>query len=372
MVCCSSWRPGAGPFRLASSRLLLLSLLTCGVLWHRRPAFVRCFAPHGQPGEARRQTTWVVSSGGGKRGTHGVIVRAQGSAAPTEKQQLLGLLKDQRSAVWLWNRFLSEQGIAAGTQLADVPAGPVQEFLAIHSKGGLSEVVEFATPGMLSRLDALRRGQDDSSWHWEQHCLNKAFGIPNPKRLPAQIVKEFLDLHASGSFATVEVASDELASQVTEFQKTATGLKKWQCFVRDERLGNNLDPKKLPAEAVKRFLEPQEAGQAASGQGVQQPAWNAPGIVDMLPKIRLREAVAKLLNPDTPQLLLRRKIDQLTKDDISYEIESTPGSPPGQFTAKLTLNKALTQESFTGQGSSKKMAMDNAAEAALKKLLDAA
>ncbi|CAE8597690.1 unnamed protein product [Polarella glacialis] len=168
-----------------------------------------------------------------------------------DKQQLLNLFKLENESFWHWKQFSSEQGIAMKEKLKDVPEDAVRKFLDIHSKGALDHV-ELASPDALSKFSKLQKGDKAFSWHWENFCAQKAYGVALPQKLPAGLLQEFLDAFEAGSFGDVEMASDELAARVTAIRKA--GGNHWETWVSEQALGNSLDPKRWTSEAVRAFL----------------------------------------------------------------------------------------------------------------------
>lgn len=337
---------GRGFRRQSSLRLLLrLSAVTTFLLWCTGGAFVvgRLQLPLLRPEVFIRERRAARAAG------------ASVGDVGDEAKQVLGLLSTQPDAVWYWNKFLCEQGKPAGTQIADVPIGTVQEFLVAHAAGSFGKI-ELAEPLALDKLELLRRTPGDACWHWEKYCLSKAYGVKNPRRLPDQVVAEFLESYAAGKFEKVEMAGDEMVQKVSKIRKGG-GNKIWQQFCKDEGLDASSDPRQVSVEAVDRFIK-KNTGVLVEFEDKEKNklAWNS----GAGPKVRLRKATADLLKRD------------LTTEDIGYVVKPEDG--PGPYTATVVFSGDVgrmlgeeTVSSYIGQSCGKKVEAENsAAEEALK------
>mmetsp|Transcript_68780 Transcript_68780/g.110853 ORF Transcript_68780/g.110853 Transcript_68780/m.110853 type:complete len:378 (-) Transcript_68780:62-1195(-) len=279
-----------------------------------------------------------------------------------EKQKLFGILKGEQQAVWQFNKFCSEQGMPPRTRVPDISESMVQQFLDLHSKSTF-EAVELATTEQIERMDKVRQDDAAAAWQWEVFCTEKAHGIDNPKRLPTQVVEEFLVGYKDGMLDKVEMTSDELALQVVEIQK-AGGGKQWLDFCKDEVVGSNKNPGRLPAQVVRRFLsgykaEVVEVSAKQAGEDDSKPAKT------VSKRSKLSEAVSRRVKRKEPG-----------NQDVIYETKSSAKEDEsrGPFQSTVVLTEALHKRggleafplSFTGDLCATKIeAMESAADKAL-------
>ncbi|CAE8594105.1 unnamed protein product, partial [Polarella glacialis] len=209
--------------------------------------------------------------------------------------------------------------------------------------------IEYATDDMIAQLSELRLSTKTAHWQWEQHCNRTAMGLANPRKLPVQVLRDFLAAHAAGDLEEVEIGSEEMVNQVERFRKKPGGPRLWASFLKEHYVSSISDPGRLPEQLVRRFL-------ANAG---------------LHPKERLRSALVKRLQRE------------LKPEDIVYEVKEDPAMKASStpLMASLVLSKDVNADakqpfrsfsysamplSFNSQWSpSKKIAMDKAAEEAL-------
>ncbi|CAE8743930.1 unnamed protein product [Polarella glacialis] len=171
-------------------------------------------------------------------------------------QQLAPLLKADPVVGYQWRRFQHQKGLQPSTRADEAT---VQEFLALHSAGAL-DPIEVASAEVLADFDKVQKEHPAATWLWSSVGARGAFGIVNPKGIPAKIVQDFLESYRAGSFEQPEMASDELAAEVNSF-RWAGGKAKWQAFANSQ-FGPKAapsDPKFWPADLLRRFLAEQPA-----------------------------------------------------------------------------------------------------------------
>jgi len=183
-----------------------------------------------------------------------------GAAEVTSKsgnsKELAQLFKASPGAVYHWRKFLHQKGLEPSARQDEET---VQEFLAMHLAGTLDQI-EMASAEVLADFDKVQDEHPAARWLWASVAARSAFGIVDPKKVPALIVQDFLKSYNSGSLEQVELSSDELTAQVNSFLK-AGGSRKWRVFV-NAQFGTNvapLDPKWWPADVIRRFLAEQSA-----------------------------------------------------------------------------------------------------------------
>ncbi|CAE8628603.1 unnamed protein product [Polarella glacialis] len=170
--------------------------------------------------------------------------------------KLTSVFKADPVAFYHWRAFQQQKGLQTFTSRDEEL---VQEFLAMHSAGAL-DPIEVASAQVLADFDKVQKEHPAATWLWASVGARAAFGIVNPKGIPAKIVQDFLESYRAGSFEQPEIASDELAAEVNSFQK-AGGKAKWQAFANSQ-FGPKAapsDPKFWPADLLRRFLAEQPA-----------------------------------------------------------------------------------------------------------------
>ncbi|CAE8628604.1 unnamed protein product [Polarella glacialis] len=182
--------------------------------------------------------------------------------------KLTPVFKADPVAFYQWSKFLLQKGLEPSAARAKEEI--VQEFLAMHSAGTL-DPIEVASAEVSADFDKAQKEHPAARWLWVSVAAREAFGILNPKGIPAQIVQDFLESYRAGSFEQVELASDELAAEVSSFQK-AGGKAKWQAFANSQfgYMVAPLDPKSWPADLVRGFLETAEVKQILETAKVEQ------------------------------------------------------------------------------------------------------
>ncbi|CAE8608677.1 unnamed protein product [Polarella glacialis] len=170
--------------------------------------------------------------------------------------ELALLFKADPAAFYHWRKFQHQKGLEPSARASEEM---VQEFLAMHSAGTLDRF-EIASAQLLADFDKVRKEHPAGRWLWASVTAREAFGIVNPRGVPAKIVQDFLESYHAGSLEQVDMASDELAAQVNSFRR-AGGFAKWSAFANSQ-FGTNvapIDPKWWPAVLIRLFLAEQSA-----------------------------------------------------------------------------------------------------------------
>ncbi|CAE8608676.1 unnamed protein product [Polarella glacialis] len=177
--------------------------------------------------------------------------------------ELALLFKADPAAFYHWRKFQHQKGLEPSARASEEM---VQKFLAMHSAGTLDRF-EIASAQLLADFDKVRKEHPAARWLWASVTAREAFGIVNPRGVPAKIVQDFLESYHAGSLEQVDMASDELAAQVNSFRR-AGWFAKWSAFANSQ-FGTNvapLDPKWWPADLIRRFLETAKVKQTTTVQ----------------------------------------------------------------------------------------------------------
>merc|ERR1719401_1824219 len=150
-----------------------------------------------------------------------------------------------------WTRYVQALG-SSQMDPARYPASLMEDFLVTSRELGVigervgGEEGDIATDELLARFEQLEESDPCANWHWERFTSEHASGIRNPRRVPANVMQQFLDSYATGPF---ELATDDLVEQVTSLPH-----KQWSRYMED--LGCSIkDPRRCPASVVKQFLD---------------------------------------------------------------------------------------------------------------------
>merc|ERR1719401_2475894 len=190
-----------------------------------------------------------------------------------------------------------------------------RSFLAKMAEGSIAPV-EVASEEELQSLNKIRTEQLSGLWPISDHIANEAFGFTNPRNVPAEIVQSFLAQHSEGSTPDIEMASDDDVQKLTALIRSGRG---WTSFVAKNAYGIR-DPKRLPAEAAQRFLsefQPQPKGEKRRSRK-RTKGKKTEGKQPEAPQIQLSSSPKQDLHNWVQQMLGRN----LETADVIYSFDS--------------------------------------------------
>lgn len=105
----------------------------------------------------------------------------------------------------------------------------------------------------------LEQGDACAGYHWQQYCKTEAGGLTNPWKHSEGFLEDFLTRYKKGEFPKIEIATGAMVETVLDMQGVpATGWP-WLHYCATEGAGTR-DPRRLPADFVRRFVDEYETG----------------------------------------------------------------------------------------------------------------